>query len=73
MKKYIWGFLLFLIASIINLTIFTISYNLLATPYLDEPQRVENASNILMVVFPAYILSALIIVSISYFFGKKNE
>ena len=71
MKKYVWYFILFILVSIINLTIFTVSYNFLATPYLIEPQKVENASSILMVVFPIYILSSLVSMLISVILTNK--
>jgi hypothetical protein len=71
MKKYVWYFILFILVSIINLTIFTVSYNFLATPYLIEPQKVENASSILMVVFPIYILSSLVSMLISDILTNK--
>lgn len=71
MKKHVWFFLFFLVVSAINITIFTISYNSLATPYLTEPQRVENASNILMITFPVFILSSLITIFLSVLLTKK--
>lgn len=71
MKKYIGLFVLFFLVSIINITVFTLSYNSLVTPYLTEPQRVLNANGILMVVFPAYILSALLTVFLSVVLTKK--
>ena len=71
MKNYLWYFSLFILVSIINVIIFTLSYNFLATPYLIEPQRVENAKSIFMIIFPIYILFSLLTILLSVILTKK--
>jgi hypothetical protein len=59
-----------LVNFLINFLIFTYSYNKLATPYLNEEQRVENVGYIMTGTLGMYLLSA-VLVGVVFFINIK--
>lgn len=56
-----------------NFLIFTYSYNRLATPYLNEEQRVDNAGYIMSWTIGMYFLAAILIGIITVFIYRKQN
>lgn len=59
------------LAASLNFLLFTFVYNRIATPFLQEEQRVENADFIMSYVLFGYISIAAISTIVFYFCGKK--
>ncbi len=57
---------------VLNFTTFLITYNKLATPYINEEQRVENAFFIFTVTIGSFAVIA-ILVGVSFYFFIKNR
>jgi len=55
---------------IINFVIYNWSFNVQATPYLNEPQRVDSGILMLKTTMPAYAIVALVFAAIFYFISK---
>lgn len=67
------GLVLFFIFSLVsNFLLFSVAYNKLATPFLNESQRVENAGVIMQMVLPGYALIAIASVLICFFILRKK-
>jgi len=62
-----------LVSFISNFLVFVYSYNRLATPFINEEQRVENADFIMTVSISMFACAALIIGAITYFILKKHN
>ena len=71
MKKVLLFFSMLCIPTFLNFGLFSISYNKLATPYLHESQRTDNAEAIIFYVLPAYALLALLSFLLTYFVTRK--
>lgn len=71
MKKLIIYLSLVLVNFIINFAIYNISFNLQATPFLQEEQRVDSGLLMLKTTFPAYFLSSVVIAMLFHFVNKK--
>lgn len=71
MKKLLSLVGVILISTVLNFGLFTAAYNKLATPYLHESQRVDNAELIMFIVLPAFILFAFISTLLTYFLARK--
>jgi hypothetical protein len=61
-----------ILASVLNFSLFTIAYNKLATPYLHEAQRTENAEVIIFFVLPGFVLIALVSSILTYISFRKR-
>ncbi len=61
-----------LISFVMNFAVFTISYNKLATPYLHEEQKVENADFIMSSTLIMFVISAIIVGVLIYIIGRKK-
>jgi hypothetical protein len=72
MKKFLGTALFFLFVFGSNFLIFSVAYNKLATPFLTESQRVENADLIMNGVLPAYFFTAILSALVFYFFKTKK-
>ncbi len=72
MKNIVLTSAISLISFVINFLIFTYSYNKLATPYLNEEQRVENADFIMSNTLLLFVTSAVIIGIMFYLFIKNK-
>jgi hypothetical protein len=72
MKKILGTAVFFLFAFGSNFLIFSVAYNKLATPFLTESQRVENAHLIMTGVLPAYFFTAILSALVVYFFKMKK-
>jgi len=71
MKTKILYAFLGVLTFVINFLIYNYSFNLQATPYLHEEQRVDSAMLMLKTTVPAYLISAFLITLIFYFVAKK--
>jgi len=49
-----------LVTAILNFALFIVSYNHLATPYLQEEQRMENADFIMSYALGGYVFIAIV-------------
>lgn len=72
MKKNVLIFVYGLVTAILNFALFILSYNHLATPYLHEEQRMENADFIMSYALGGYVLIAVISAVVMWFVSKKN-
>jgi hypothetical protein len=61
-----------LITFVLNFITFLVTYNKLATPYINEEQRVENASFILTATIGSFAVIAILVGVAFYFFTKKR-
>lgn len=73
MKKVILSLSVLLFSAILNFGLFSVAYNRLATPYLHESQRVDNAELIMFYVLPAYLALAIVSYTITYILIKKLQ
>lgn len=72
MKKFLAVLLFFVLLFASNFLIFSAAYNKLATPFLNEAQRVENADFIMQWVLPAYIAVAFVSAIVIFFSNSKQ-
>jgi len=72
MKNIILSLIVSLACFILNFSIFTYSYNKIATPFLNEEQRVDNAGFIMSVSLSMFIISSLIIGLLFYVTIRKK-
>ena len=56
---------------IVNFLIYNYSFNLQATPFLHEEQRVDSALMMLKTTLPAYLVSSIVITILFYLISKK--
>jgi len=73
MKTFIIYSSLALVNFIVNFIIYNYSFNIQATPFLHEEQRLESGLLMLKTTLPAYIVSAIVITAIFYFIAKNNK
>jgi len=71
MKTLIIYLSLAIVTFIINFAIYNYSFNLQATPFLHEEQRVDSGLLMLQTTFPAYIVSSVVITMLFYFVNKR--
>ena len=71
-KTLIVVFFSILLNFIMNFLIFTYSYNKLATPYLNEEQRVDNAGFIMSGTLSMYLVSAILVGILTFIVSKRN-
>lgn len=71
MKTLITYLSLAVVTFIINFAIYNFSFNLQATPFLHEEQRVDSALLMLKTTFPAYLVSSIVIAFLFYFVNKS--
>ena len=62
-----------LFSFISNFLVFVYSYNKLATPYIHEEQRVENADFIMTISISMFASVSLVMGIIIYFILKKHN
>jgi ABC-type antimicrobial peptide transport system permease subunit len=72
MKKAAGLIAFFVFSLLSNFLLFTVSYNKLATPFLHESQRVENADVIMKMILPGYALISTISVLLCFFLSRKK-
>lgn len=60
-----------LIVFTINFAIFNYSFNMQATPFLQEEQRVESSLMMLKTTLPAYLVAALAITAMFYLLATR--
>lgn len=60
-----------MVSTAAHFAIFILAYNRLATPFLPEAQRVENAGYILFYVLPAMFVVSSSLFSLAYY--KKHK
>ena len=73
MKKIFGYFSLALIIFGTNFFIYNISFNMQASPYLSEEQRLDSALMMLKTTVPAYLIFAIIITGVIYWIGKSKK
>jgi hypothetical protein len=59
--------------AIINFLIYNYSFNIQATPFLNEEQRVESGMLMLKTTVPAFIITSLVVSAVFYFIAKANK
>ena len=70
MKSFLVYFTLAIFNFIVVFSIFNHSFNLQATPFLNEEQRVDSGILMLKTTLPAYFLSSIAIAIMFYFAAK---
>ena len=73
MKKILIYSSLAILNFFINFIIYNWSFNIQATPYLHESQRVDSGLIMLKTTIPAYALAALVFTVIFYFIAKSKK
>lgn len=73
MKKILIYLSLAILNFVINFIIYNWSFNIQATPYLHESQRVDSGLLMLKTTMPAYALAALVFTVIFYFIAKSKK
>ncbi len=73
MKIFLTYGILALVNFIINFIIYNWSFNLQATPFLHEEQRLDSSLLMLKTTIPAYIAAAIITAVIFYFVAKLRK
>jgi len=71
MKKNVLIVVYGLLAAVLNFALFIISYNHLATPYLHEEQRMENADFIMSYALGGYVFIAIVSAFVMWLVCKK--
>ncbi len=71
MKSFFTYFVMSIVMFVINFTIFNRSFNMQATPFLHEEQRVDSAMMMLKTTIPAYAIASIIVTVLFYFIAKK--
>ena len=72
MKKILLYSVLTIVNFSINFIIYNWSFNVQATPYLTEEQRVESGLMMLSTTIPAYFFSAAVIALVFFLVSKKH-
>ncbi len=65
-SRFVCSFIVAIFCFSANFAIFMVSYNKLATPFLSEEQRVENAKAIVSVIAGSFALAAILAGSLAY-------
>ena len=65
--------LIILISASLNFSLFLVTYNKLATPYLHEEQRMDNADFIMIYVTAGFLLISLVSVLAAFGVTKKTQ
>ena len=73
MKTFLIYGILAVVNFIINFIIYNYSFNLQATPFLHEEQRLDSGLMMLKTTLPAYIVSAIVITVMFYFVAKARK
>ena len=73
MKTFLIYVVLAIVNFIINFIIYNYSFNLQATPYLHEDQRLDSGLLMLKITLPAYIVATIIITFMFYFVSKARK
>lgn len=60
-----------ILSGLFNFGLFIVAYNKLATPYLHESQRVDNAEQIIFILFPSFLILSLVSISLTYILTRK--
>ena len=71
MKRFIVYSLMAIVVFLINFAIFNYSFNMQATPFLHEEERVESAFLMLKTTVPAYAIASILIAAGFYLVAKK--
>ena len=61
---------LIIVNFVANFFIYNYSFNIQATPYLQEEQRVESGLHMLKTTLPAYLVSAILFAFLFYIAAK---
>jgi len=69
-KSLLLYIVLIVVNFVVNFFIYNYSFNLQATPYLHEEQRVDSALLMLKTTFPAYLISAILFAFLFHFAAK---
>lgn len=73
MKKILAFGLVIAVNIAMNFAVFLVSYNKLATPFLSEEQRVDNADYIMTMTISGFVVVAILSALIIYFcYGKRS-
>ena len=70
MKTLLFYVILAVVNFIVNFVIYNYSFNLQATPFLHEEQRVDSSLLMLKTTLPAYLVSSIVITIMFYFVAK---
>ncbi len=70
MKALLIYVILAVVNFIVNFVIYNYSFNLQATPFLHEEQRVDSGLLMLKTTLPAYFVSSIVITIMFYFVAK---
>ncbi len=60
-----------IVSFIVNFLIYNYSFNIQATPFLHEEQRVDSGLMMLKTTLPAYLVSSIVITILFYLISKK--
>lgn len=71
-KKPLLAAAIALLNFVLNFAVFTVSYNILATPYLHEEQRVENADFIMAYTSSMFAAVTILSAVAFYFLLRKT-
>jgi hypothetical protein len=71
MRKFLSLVSVLFVSAVLNFGLFAIAYNKLATPYLHEAQRTDNAEVIIFFVLPGFAVLALISTLLTYVLSRK--
>jgi len=72
MKKIIAFLLVGLTNIALNFTVFIVSYNKLATPFLHEAQRMDNADYIITVTLSGFVIISFLTLGLLYLLYTKK-
>lgn len=72
MRKILLTSVATLAIAALNFSLFIASYNKLATPFLHEEQRVENAQFIMTFTLGGYIALAVVSVVVAFFLSTRG-
>jgi hypothetical protein len=70
MKTFLIYLTLAIASFVVNLLIYNYSFNLQATPFLLEEQRVDSGLLMLKPTLPAYFVSSVVVTIMFYFAAK---
>lgn len=71
MKDIVIYSLMTVVIFVVNFAIFNYSFNMQATPFLHEEQRVDSALLMLKTTVPAYAVASVLITGAFYFVAEK--
>jgi hypothetical protein len=71
MKTFLIYSLLTALNFMLSLFVYNYSFNVQATPYLSEEQRLDSALSMLITTIPAYLATAVILSIMFYYAAKK--